>query len=266
DPLTRGALFHAAQFALLTELQQAKRLPLDPQNLSGALDSADAVLNRVAAEFADTFGPAIQRVWNTEVEDLRTDLRGWLQQMAAQEEWEPAYFEFAFGPVHRDAHDPASSVQEARVHCARLRGSIDLVERSRVSGHLRITDHKTGKAPDQPPVYVGGGASLQPLLYALAAEQILGAPVESSRLWYCTQRGNYSQVEISITDRARERAARVLQIVDESIAEAFLPAAPNKDACKTCDFRIVCGPYEELRTQRKPRERLDPLVELRGMP
>jgi CRISPR/Cas system-associated exonuclease Cas4 (RecB family) len=266
DPLTRGALFHAAQFALLTELQQAKKLPLDPQTLPKALDIADAVLNRVAAEFADKFVPAIPRVWNTEVEDLRTDLRGWLHQLAAQEEWEPAYFEFAFGPVHGGAHDPASSTQEALVHGARLRGSIDLIEKSRSSGQLRITDHKTGKAPDQPPVYVGGGALLQPLLYALVAERILGSAVESSRLWYCTQRGNYTQVEIPISDRARGCAGRVLQIVDESIAGGFLPAAPNRDACRACDFRIVCGPYEELRTQRKPKARLDALVELRGMP
>lgn len=266
DPLTRGALFHAVQFALLTELQQEGKLPLDSTNLAAALDAADATLDRVAAEFADKLVPAIPRVWHTEVEDLRIDLRGWLQQLAAQNEWEPAYFEFAFGPVRSGSHDPASSAEEVRLEGARLRGSIDLVERHRTSKILRITDHKTGKAPDQAPVYVGGGIFLQPLLYALAAERALGATVESSRLWYCTQRGNFAQIEVPVTDRSREFAARVLQIVDEGLAEAFLPAAPNKDACKTCDYRIVCGPYEELRTQRKPKARLESLLQLRSMP
>ena len=266
DPLTRGALFHAAQFAVLSELKSSRRLPLDAQTLAETLDIADAVLNRVAAEFADKFAPAIERVWKTEVEDLRTDLRGWLQQLAAESEWEPIHFEFAFGLARDSERDPASVTEEAVITGARLRGSIDLIERHRSSGQLRITDHKTGKPPDQPPVYVSGGALLQPLLYALAAERLLGAPVESSRLSYCTQRGNYTQFEIPITDRARERTARVLHIIDEALAEGFLPAAPARDACKICDFRVACGPYEEIRVRRKPQSRLVHLIELRGMP
>jgi hypothetical protein len=33
-----------------------------------------------------------------------------------------------------------------------------------------------------------------------------------------------------------------------------------------CDYRPVCGPYEELRTRRKPKEALASLLTLRGMP
>ncbi len=43
---------------------------------------------------------------------------------------------------------------------------------------------------------------------------------------------------------------------------------PQKDACGICDYRTVCGPYEELRVARhKDRrdERLEPLIEIRGM-
>ena len=266
DPLTRGALFHAVQFALLTDLRQRKRLPLAAGKLAEALDLADRVLNRVAAEYEERFAPAIARVWRTEVEDLRTDLRGWLQQMAAQPEWEPVHFEFSFGLGGGRGRDPASLPDDAAIPRARLKGAIDLIERHRVEGCLRITDHKTGKPPQQEPVYVGGGAFLQPMLYGLAAEALLGAKVASSRLSYCTQRGNYSQFEIPLSDRARGFAGRVLGIIDEALAEGFLPAAPARDACQFCDFHAVCGPYEETRTQRKPRERLEPLVELRGMP
>ena len=52
-----------------------------------------------------------------------------------------------------------------------LRGSIDLVERH-PSGLVRVTDHKTGKADGKRGQLIDGGKSLQPLLYALAAEKL----------------------------------------------------------------------------------------------
>jgi len=55
--------------------------------------------------------------------------------------------------------------------------------------------------------------------------------------------------------------------IDASIASGFLPPAPAKDACGICDYRIVCGPYEERRLGKKDRRdvRLEHLTEIRGM-
>jgi len=132
---------------------------------------------------------------------------------------------------------------------------------------LRITDHKTGKPLERPPAFVGGGKALQPLLYSLAASILLGQPVESGRLFYSTQRGGYQQMGVPVNDRARGFLARFLGDVDGSIAGGFLPPAPEKDACEYCDYRVVCGPYEEQRTVRKDRrdERMEALIEIRGM-
>jgi CRISPR/Cas system-associated exonuclease Cas4 (RecB family) len=150
---------------------------------------------------------------------------------------------------------------------ARVRGSIDLIERHRTRNVLRVTDHKTGKAPGRPPVSVGGGAVLQPVLYALAAESMFGAPVESGRLFFCTTRGGFTQTTIGINDMARMRFGQVLKIVDDAIERGFLPAAPQKDACAMCEYSIVCGPYEERRVQRwKDRNALDELMQLRSLP
>jgi len=269
DPLTRGALFHAVQFRLLGELKTAALLPVNGDRLPEALAIADRVLNLVAAEFADELAPAIERVWGTEIEDLRTDLRGWLQHIAVNDEdWIPQHFEFAFGLPSQDGRDAASTGEEAILdEGVRLRGSIDLVERHTTRGVLRVTDHKTGKAPENPPAYVGGGLFLQPLLYGLAARKLLGAEVESGRLLYATQRGEYKFAEIAITDRSRAFLGKLLQNIDDSIARGFLPPAPQKEACGHCDYRPVCGPYEELRFTKKNRqdERLEPLTEIRGM-
>ena len=268
DPLTRGALFHAVQFELFRELKRLGRLPVTNEQLPKTLDLADKVLDRVAAQYEDDLAPAIPRVWKSEVEEVRTDLRGWIQQVASSpSDWLPVHFEFAFGLPADDHRDPASSPKEAAIlNGIRLRGSIDLVEKHASRDVLRVTDHKTGKAPQNRPQYVGGGAILQPLLYALAAEQLLGQPVESGNLYFCTQRGDFSQVAIPVIPESRQRLERVLETIGRAIEDGFLPAAPQTGMCRICDYRPVCGPYEETRVKKKQRDRLEPLVELRNQP
>jgi ATP-dependent helicase/nuclease subunit B len=264
DPLTRGALFHSAQF----ELFRALTGPIAPDRLPELLDLADRILDRVAAQYEDDLAPAIPRVWKSEIENLRTDLRGWLQQVAAtQAEWLPLHFEFGFGLPSDPHRDTASTSQEAIIlDSVRVRGSIDLIERHATTKALRVTDHKTGKAPKDRPQYVGGGAILQPLLYASAAETLLNQSVESGRLFFCTQRGDFSSVDIPLNEESRGRLRRVLETIDHSIDQGFLPAAPQTGACAMCDYSSVCGPYEETRVKRKQPDRLEPLIEIRHSP
>jgi CRISPR/Cas system-associated exonuclease Cas4 (RecB family) len=146
-----------------------------------------------------------------------------------------------------------------------LRGSIDLVER-RKDGTLRVTDHKTGKARVQAGEVTAGGKALQPLLYALAAEAMLHAPVESGRLYYCTADGDFTEREIPLDEENRGLARRAIGIIGRALDEGFLPAAPARDACRWCDYRTVCGPNEEARTARKNKDRLSDLLDLRGLP
>ena len=270
DPLTRGGLFHAIQFELLGNLKQDGLLPVTPHNLEKALDRLNSSLDRIAEDYRENLAPAIERVWQTSVEDLRTDLRGWLQAVAANDAgWEPLHFEFAFGLPASAARDAASTSSEAILEeGVHLRGSIDLVEREISTGSLRVTDHKTGKRPDAIPLYVGGGKLLQPLLYALTAQKLLGKDVSAGRLFYATQRGAYEPMEIKINERSRGVLAKLLANIDASIANGFLPPAPQKDTCEHCDYRTVCGPYEEQRydeTKNRRDERLDALIEIRGM-
>jgi ATP-dependent helicase/nuclease subunit B len=260
DPRTRGALFHEIQLQLLLELKQAGMLPVCAANLPEVLTRADAVLNREAERYAEDLAPAIPRVWATEIEELRTDLRGWLQHAARDDdEWLPEHFEYPFG----NDGEPEVVLKEG----VRLRGRIDLVERNMTTGVYRVTDHKTGKPPESPPLSVGGGKSLQPILYGLATEAVHNVQVESGRLFYATQRGGYTQMAVPITPRARLVVAQLFKDIDGSIAGGFLPPFPEKDACGYCDYRIICGPYEDRRIGRKNRrdERLEPLIEIRGM-
>ena len=265
DALTRGALFHDVQreFFLLAKANQF--LPVDTANLDNCEELLDSALHDIEEQYRERLAPAINRVWQAEIEDIRADLHGWLQEVAKQNEWKPEYFELGFGLPYTNDRDQTSCQEPVKLNGDVLvRGAIDLVERHTTRGSLRIVDHKTGKPPDQSFLMLGGGTALQPLLYGLAAEQMLASPVESGSLFYCTQRGGYRKLEVPLTRDSRLRLDRALEIIDQAIGSGTLPAAPCRDACKFCNCRSCCGPHEELRSKRKPP--LDELTELRNMP
>jgi ATP-dependent helicase/DNAse subunit B len=252
DPATRGSLFHEVQRRLYLDLEAAGALPVTSATLVTASAALERVLDETAAAYAERLAPAIPRVWNSEIDSLRSDLRGWLRYTSENEyEWTPTDFELSF--------------EEDLSHLVKLHGRIDAVESK--GDVRRVIDYKTGRPPEMIPKWVGGGKHLQPLLYAMAAEQKLGGTVEAGRLLYATQRGNYTPVEIRLDERARQFLAKLLSNIDTMIGGGFLPPVPDKDACQICDYRVVCGPYEERRTTVKDRndERLDGLIEIRGM-
>ena len=214
---------------------------------------------------AETLAPAIDRVWRDEVNELRRDLGIWVQKAADEADWRPTYFEFSFG-LNDEGRDPRSLPDPILVDGRFvLRGSVDLIEHRADFDLLRITDHKTGKNRSNPDLVVGGGQTLQPVLYSLAIEQGLGKKVFEGRLFYATTVGGFVAHPIPINDYTRRQGLQVLEIIDRSVETGFLPAAPSERACTWCDFRPVCGPREEERTKRKTRERLADLEALRSM-
>lgn len=267
DPLTRGSLFHEVQFNLHQRLKSLGLLPMTEENRSRLLDLADEVLENAARSFEEELAPAIPRVWAGEIEDIRRDLRGWIRQVCETGGgWRPLFAEFSFGLKDRGSRDPASRESAAEILSGlHLRGAIDLVEESLFSGNLRVVDHKTGRTPSPEPRWVAGGEHLQPLLYALAAESLLGREVEAGQLFYCTHRGGYRRLDFPLNQESREMVRRVLATIDREIERGFLPAAPREKACQYCDFRAVCGPYEEMRVSRKLRPALKALDSVRSL-
>jgi ATP-dependent helicase/nuclease subunit B len=230
DPSTRGQIYHEVQYELM----------------KGARRELDDVLCEVAAQWKEKLAPAIPQVWESEVQSLRADLHGWLERRS--EDWKPERAEMEF--------------ETAIEGGVRLKGRIDLVERH-VSGALRVVDHKTGKAPEPRPDTVGGGEFLQPALYAMAAEQVLGEAVDAGLFYYSTVAQNYQVIQVDLRI-ARRRAVEALKIIDDAMRDGFLPAAPRKDGCKRCEYLAVCGPYEEERVAVKSQAELGRLKELRA--
>ena len=268
DPLTRGSLFHEVQFRLFRRLREEDLLPMNAGRLEPILSRADQVLNQVAGSFRERLAPTLPALWESEVEDLRVDLRTWIRSASQEPDgWVPIHFDYAFGLAGGEDRDPESTSEEAAIlDGMRLRGIIDLVEMHPSHRVLRITDHKTGKAKDPVPQSVGRGETLQPLLYSLALQELRGLRVVGGRLDYCTQRGNFQVQRIRLDREGRHRIGEVLETIDRAVGEGFLPAAPREESCASCDYRAVCGPYEELRTGLKESRPLEPLRQIRNLP
>ena len=268
SPLQRGSLVHDVQFALFQVLRDEGLLPVTEATLPEARAHLDRELDAIAARYEDELAPAIPRVWKDGVDSVRTDLREWLRRASLDETgFVPWRFELSFGLAgRRDDRDPHSRDEAVPLDGGlQLRGAIDLVER-RGDGVLRATDHKTGKERFKEGAVVAGGEVLQPVLYALAIEQLFPeADVESGRLYYCTTSGNFEERSVPLDARARDSARTVSDVVGQALTEPFLPAAPAEGACRWCDYQTVCGPYEEFRTGRKWQPALEGLHTLRKL-
>jgi ATP-dependent helicase/nuclease subunit B len=266
DPLTRGALFHEVQAEFFRSMQAHGRLPVEAAGVAAALQQVDRTLAEVAAAYRERLAPAIDRVWREEIAALGRDLRVWVRRLPEAGRWRPSYFEFSFG-LSDDGRDPRSVTEPVTIDGRfRLRGSVDLVELQQGGAQARVTDHKTGRNRSTPRTVVGGGGTLQPVLYGMAIEAILARPVVSGRLFYCTAAGGFAEHEIPLNEANRRAGLEALEIIDRSIELGFLPPAPAPRACTWCDFRAVCGPDEERHAARKPADQLGDLSALRAMP
>ncbi len=267
DPLTRGGLFAEVQYEILSALRELDVLPVTTDDLEDASGLLDERLDEVAARWHEDLAPAIERVWRDGIDGIRADLREWMRRAAEDpEHWRPEWFELGFGLHDRTQADPHSSAEPVAIEGGlSLRGSIDLLERD-PSGRIRVTDHKTGKVRAEKNFVIGGGKTLQPVFYALAAEQVLREKIYAGRLYYCTAAGGYEERVVEINDEARKAARDFVATIRESLEAGFLPAAPDDRECDWCDYKRVCGPYEERRSRIKPNARLKSLKKLREMP
>lgn len=265
DPLIRGSLFHRAAYETIRRMTSAGLFPVTDENLASALRLLDEAVEQASAEYAAQYSPAIAAIWDSEVAMIKADLRGWLQSMTTDQDWQPVAGELSFGQPLDDAHDPQSITAPVKALGEfTFIGSIDLVERNGYGAH-RVTDYKTGRLPYPEPEAVGGGSHLQPLIYALVAGAMLGEPVTGGRLHYATMRGTYKSIFLGLNDFSKRTLLKVLDGIDAWIQKGFLPAAPKEDACLNCHYIPVCGPYEEDRTRNKARADLKVLTQIRGL-
>ena len=158
---------------------------------------------------------------------------------------------------------PAGYLPQPGVHGGVV-DQIDAPARPSERGELRVTDHKTGKNRTKSGMVVGGGETLQPVLYGLAVKQALGRPVSESQLFFATAAGRYERRVVRMGEEEERKGIEVLEVIDRAIETGVLVPAPRERACEWCDFQPVCGPWEERRIGKKDRRPLSDLLELRS--
>jgi CRISPR/Cas system-associated exonuclease Cas4 (RecB family) len=274
DPLVRGTLVHEVLFRFLLQARDGGKLPLKGDDRTAHFESLLQILGEEEANARARGAAFLPVIWDDMLHEVVRDLEVWLDAQIAHPA-EPLYFELAFGLAQEAGRDPRSVVEPVQISgdgatptVLLARGSVDLVER-RPDGALVAVDHKTGKTKVKAGVVTEGGTVLQPVVYSLVLEKILGpsgAAVAGGELYYCTHAGDFTRVFVPLDDRARAAFGTVASTVDGALREGFLPRAPGEYGCRYCDFQTICGEGAEQIAANKRQERLVPLQTLRRLP
>src|SRR5699024_9688862 len=121
-------------------------------------------------------------------------------------------------------------------------GSIARVDRR--DGTQRVTDYKTGKAPakddrprqDDPPL---AGTRFQLPLYAVAAATGHDLPVSEVRYWYCTERGEFDQVSLTIDDALMDAVRADVGALVDAIEKGWFPLKGGRGSAR--DLADILG-------------------------
>ena len=230
-------------------------------------DAGRSAARRVGAECAEMLAPAIERVWQDEIEEIRRDLGIWLQRIAAETDagaWQPEMLlEFSFGLSDEGPGSSAvcrirsSSTDDSS--CA-VR-SVDLIEHPRGPCALPRDRPQTGRNRSNKDLIVGGGGTLQPVLYAWRSRQGLGQAGRRRPLVLRHDRRRMRANTASTSPITRRQGIEVLQIIDRAV-EGRLPRAgagrPAPGATSVqCAVRAKSSatPHQDRRSPGRPAGR-----------
>ncbi|HET89940.1 MAG TPA: hypothetical protein ENN99_04250 [Chloroflexi bacterium] len=233
DVLILGSIYHLVLERLYTRVSDA-----DPDRLRAALPQ---VAQQVYDAAPHDYGFRPTPLWERQQEELTEVLLRTLEGLIEiAGEYRPAAPELAFG-LHGRA--PLELHGE---HPLKLRGYIDRVDRA-PDGRIRIIDYKAGSTRI-PARDLTRGYRLQLPLYALAAEQALGAEVASGFYWHISSAQPSGLVlekyEGGVPGAIETAVAHATEIVAAVRAGQFAPAPPD-DGCPTfCPAAAFCEGYK----------------------
>ena len=78
-------------------LREKNLLPLDEAHFEQARTVLDETMKRVEAHYKDDLAPAIERVWDDAMAQIKADAAEALRRLLADAEWTPTSFELSFG-------------------------------------------------------------------------------------------------------------------------------------------------------------------------
>jgi hypothetical protein len=177
--------------------------------------------------------PPGESVFAHEVEQLRNDVRSFVvmvREDAATRTF--SRFEYRFG---RDKPAPVTLPDGSVLY---LTGAIDRVDEE--GDALVIVDYKTGGTYDYG-VKNGlyhGGRRLQHVLYARAAEALLGKRVTRFEYHFPSRKAENHRARFELTDLG-EGLVVVTDLIEMAARGSFLPTN-QADDCRFCDYAAAC--------------------------
>lgn len=233
DVLILGSIYHLVLERLYEQVPDG-----DPERLRVRLHP---VARQVYDEAPNAYGFRPTPLWERQREELTQVLRRTLEGLIeVAGEYEPAEPELAFGL----RGEPPLVLEGEQV--LRLRGYIDRVDRA-PDGRLRVIDYKAGSTPISATA-LSEGERLQLPLYALAAEQALGAEVASGFYWHIGSARPSSlrleKYEGGVPGAIETAVAYAMDVVAAVRAGQFAPT-PTDGGCPTfCPAAPFCEFYE----------------------
>lgn len=256
DPLTRGRELHD----LFAETLRARRDRGQRPDVDDAVAEIRARGVERLAALRHELPPPSEEVFQSERDDFLHDLQLFIEEESRQPHLDPVAFEVSFGlPVDDGAREPLASTEAVTLDLGegatlRVHGRIDRIDRL-PDGSFETLDYKTGKYwPDDWKGTFEGGRHLQHALYGRAAEAMLarlhpGARVQRGTYYFPSARGLRARKEIPTPDHAT--LSRVLRDLAAVLARGTFVQAPEKSACRFCEFKAACGDEPWERAGRK---------------
>ena len=258
DPLQRGSLIHEVQFDLFARLRGDGLLPVRPSNLQQARQRFDVIIAEVAAVIAMILHrPSIAFGMMASQPFRLTFASGYGGRARTDSGYVPWHFELSFGLEHRTERrqaDPQSVPGAQSISIA----AFSFAARSTSSNAIppeccasRIT--RPGKCDAKRSQLIAAASRCNRCSTLLLRKSCSAddGQVTSGRLYFCTSAGGFAEHVVPLDERDALRPFRSLRRLEGLSRGPFLPAAPDSGQCDLCDFRVVCGPYEERRTARK---------------
>lgn len=189
----------------------------------------------------------VASLWRRRELLLRAELDRWFDEDTADADqgWRPTATELGFGRAD-DAGEvleiPYEVTTSTGTTSLLLAGSIDRIDNR--SGAQRVTDYKTGRKPeddDQPTTEdpTRSGTRFQLPLYAEAAAAARDLPVSEARYWYCTEKGEFTQIGLAITDQLLDRVRADVGHLVDALQRGWFPLKGGRGSSR--DLANILG-------------------------
>ena len=256
DPANRGRSLSRRAVRPAARSDGGGLLPVTERTLrrrAGTARCHPASRRRSATEAE--LAPAIPQIWRAEVQSIRADLRGWLQQKALLGRRLDARIQRTELRSHKPggprSAQPARSPSPSAAATSCKAPSIWWSGTRAVRCAWWITRPAAFRTRGRRSW--ARGEVLQPMLYALAAEEMLGEPVALGRLYYSTIAQNYTPIDVPLHDWTRRRAQHVLNYRQGDRAMAPCPPRRARMAARTANTCPSAVPTKKSASRKNRR-------------